>query len=94
MNVTSAMRAVLHDLVTPDLKQVQAHLDGLEDRMGRREAELDKRITRLETQIDKHESRMDRRFDAVTAANQLIPFSSLEARLSQLESQLKPQQLS
>jgi len=79
MGVAEDVRSAVQDFVAPELRELRARIDALEEQQKQFRADVDKRFDT----VDKRFDAVDKRFDAVDGR-----FDKVDARFEKLEDKL------
>ncbi len=98
MGVVEDVRSALQDFVAPELRELRARIDALEDQQKQFRAETEKRFDKIDARFDKLDARFeklegklaDRHEQLVTEIRRTAAIHDLAERVAKLEAERRP----
>lgn len=83
MGVVEDVRSAVQDFVAPELHELRARINGLEEQQKQFRADVDRRFDVVDGRLEKLEDSVSKRFDKVDAR-----FEKLEEKISDMRDEL------
>lgn len=91
MGVVEDVRSALQDFVAPELHELRARIDALEEQQKQFRADVDKRFDRVDKRLDTLEDKLsDMRDEILTEIRRTATIYDLTVRVAKLEAERHP----